>query len=211
MVEQNQFKARLLYDRIDASDLYCNSIMSDCRSIMNVPFTLADPDLEIPFLSQAEAAKVHSGIMAIYRGIARLDEPGKNTPKITDGNVIRDLEVQAPMTMVFQLQLMLFIRLLRNKPPAVLLATAHAYTHGGIKDKSWLSNVFANIRIMAEHSDKFEEMRDATNEKWVEYIVENTYRFEKQVRKVLQKPASRAQIMSTTRVSLAEVFHPWVR
>ena len=56
MAKQNQFKARLLYDQIDESDLYSNSITPAYRSIMNVPFSLADPDLETPFLSQAEAA-----------------------------------------------------------------------------------------------------------------------------------------------------------
>ena len=52
----NHTKARLLYDAIDASDFYANPVDVNCRSWMNVPFTLADANLDATFLE--EAAKI---------------------------------------------------------------------------------------------------------------------------------------------------------
>ena len=50
----NLEKAKLLYGYIDASDFYNNPIAEANRSIMNVPFTLADEALEKLFLKEAE-------------------------------------------------------------------------------------------------------------------------------------------------------------
>jgi len=54
MAERNQAKAALLYQAIDDSDFYQNSIVPAYRSLMNVPFTLADADLDALFLQEAE-------------------------------------------------------------------------------------------------------------------------------------------------------------
>lgn len=51
----NLEKAQLLYGYIDSSDFYNNPIAIPNRSIMNVPFTLADEALEKQFLKEAEA------------------------------------------------------------------------------------------------------------------------------------------------------------
>ncbi|TXJ06102.1 MAG: 3-phosphoserine/phosphohydroxythreonine transaminase [Acinetobacter sp.] len=50
----NQQKADLLYGYIDGSGFYQNPIAKAYRSIMNVPFTLADERLEKTFLAEAE-------------------------------------------------------------------------------------------------------------------------------------------------------------
>lgn len=52
--QANLEKARLLYGYIDSSDFYANPIYTANRSIMNVPFTLADAALEKAFLQEAE-------------------------------------------------------------------------------------------------------------------------------------------------------------
>lgn len=52
----NQQKAELLYGYIDQSGFYANPIAKPNRSIMNVPFTLADSTLEKAFLVESEAA-----------------------------------------------------------------------------------------------------------------------------------------------------------
>ena len=52
----NQRKAARLYAAIDGSALYANPITLRNRSRMNVPFVLADPRLDRPFLDEAEAA-----------------------------------------------------------------------------------------------------------------------------------------------------------
>jgi phosphoserine aminotransferase len=53
MAEINQRKAQKLYDAIDQSSFYQNPVDPDCRSWMNVPFTLANADLDKPFLELA--------------------------------------------------------------------------------------------------------------------------------------------------------------
>ncbi len=55
MAEINQRKAQRLYAAIDASDFYANPVQPDCRSWMNVPFTLADPSRDDAFLAGAKA------------------------------------------------------------------------------------------------------------------------------------------------------------
>lgn len=55
MAELNRRKAAKLYAAIDASDFYGNPVAINNRSIMNVPFTLADASLEKRFLELAEA------------------------------------------------------------------------------------------------------------------------------------------------------------
>jgi len=52
----NRRKAEKLYGAIDASDFYANPVELASRSLMNVPFTLADAALDKPFLAGAEAA-----------------------------------------------------------------------------------------------------------------------------------------------------------
>ena len=52
----NQAKARKLYDTIDASGFYKNPVTVECRSWMNVPFTLPSADLDKPFTEGAKKA-----------------------------------------------------------------------------------------------------------------------------------------------------------
>ncbi len=52
----NQRKAEALYAAIDASPFYANPVEKHSRSWMNVPFTLAKPDLEKDFLQGAAKA-----------------------------------------------------------------------------------------------------------------------------------------------------------
>lgn len=56
MAEINQRKANKLYAAIDGSDFYANPVQPECRSLMNVPFTLANPELDKVFLTEAEQA-----------------------------------------------------------------------------------------------------------------------------------------------------------
>ncbi|WP_456372509.1 3-phosphoserine/phosphohydroxythreonine transaminase [Thiolapillus sp.] len=51
----NERKAEELYGVIDASDFYANPVAPECRSWMNVPFTLANADLDGKFLEEAAA------------------------------------------------------------------------------------------------------------------------------------------------------------
>ncbi len=53
----NAEKARILYAAVDDSGgFYHNPVDADCRSRMNVPFTLANPELDAAFLAEAKAA-----------------------------------------------------------------------------------------------------------------------------------------------------------
>jgi phosphoserine aminotransferase len=52
----NRRKAQKLYSAIDGSDFYANPVELASRSLMNVPFTLADASLDKQFLQESEAA-----------------------------------------------------------------------------------------------------------------------------------------------------------
>ncbi|MCU0765966.1 MAG: 3-phosphoserine/phosphohydroxythreonine transaminase [Gammaproteobacteria bacterium] len=56
MAEINRRKAEKLYAAIDASPFYRNPVDPACRSWMNVPFTLANPELDATFLAEAKKA-----------------------------------------------------------------------------------------------------------------------------------------------------------
>ncbi|MGQ0501970.1 MAG: 3-phosphoserine/phosphohydroxythreonine transaminase [Panacagrimonas sp.] len=56
---RNERKARLLYDYIDGQDFYRNPVAKKDRSWMNVPFTLANADLDADFLKGAKAASLN--------------------------------------------------------------------------------------------------------------------------------------------------------
>ncbi|EDN69344.1 Phosphoserine aminotransferase [Beggiatoa sp. PS] len=54
IAKRNQRKAKMLYAAIDASAFYQSSIDPNYRSWMNVPFTLANADLNQTFLAEAK-------------------------------------------------------------------------------------------------------------------------------------------------------------
>jgi len=56
MAAINQRKADKLYAAIDNSSFYSNPVDRACRSLMNVPFILADAELDKLFLEEAEKA-----------------------------------------------------------------------------------------------------------------------------------------------------------
>jgi phosphoserine aminotransferase len=57
----NAEKARLLYAAIDGSEgFYTNPVDPDCRSAMNVPFVLANAELDAAFLAESKAAGLAS-------------------------------------------------------------------------------------------------------------------------------------------------------
>jgi phosphoserine aminotransferase len=56
MAARNRAKSALLYGAIDGSGFYRNPVAKHCRSWMNVPFTLARPELDRSFLAGARAA-----------------------------------------------------------------------------------------------------------------------------------------------------------
>ena len=55
MERENEEKAKLVYDAIDATDFYRGHADTDCRSIMNVTFRLPSEELEKKFASEATA------------------------------------------------------------------------------------------------------------------------------------------------------------
>jgi len=56
MAEINERKSAKLYKAIDGSGFYSNPVDVACRSWMNVPFTLADAELDSVFLAEAKEA-----------------------------------------------------------------------------------------------------------------------------------------------------------
>jgi phosphoserine aminotransferase len=60
MATLNKRKSDKLYAIIDNSDFYKNSVQKEARSWMNVPFTLANSELDEVFLEQAAARNIVS-------------------------------------------------------------------------------------------------------------------------------------------------------
>lgn len=60
MQRLNEKKSSLLYEAIDCDDFYINCIAPGNRSRMNVPFQLANPELDGAFLSEAKDAGLHA-------------------------------------------------------------------------------------------------------------------------------------------------------
>lgn len=60
MEKRNQDKADLLYRAIDDSSFYSNDVAAASRSRMNVPFLLANAELDKVFLAEAQAAGLHA-------------------------------------------------------------------------------------------------------------------------------------------------------
>jgi phosphoserine aminotransferase len=58
MEERNRTKAKKLYDFIEASGFYKSPVAPNARSWMNVPFTLAKPDLDKTFCDEAKKANL---------------------------------------------------------------------------------------------------------------------------------------------------------
>jgi len=56
IAEVNERKSSKLYAAIDESGFYSNPVAKDCRSRMNVPFILADAELDKKFLEESAAA-----------------------------------------------------------------------------------------------------------------------------------------------------------
>lgn len=54
--KRNQEKAQLLYDYLDQSDFYRNSVAKNNRSLMNVTFTTGSDELNMKFVSEATEA-----------------------------------------------------------------------------------------------------------------------------------------------------------
>ena len=67
MAEMNERKANKLYAAIDGSDFYANPVAPECRSWMNVPFTLANAELDATFLE--EASKVGLTTLKGHRSV----------------------------------------------------------------------------------------------------------------------------------------------
>jgi phosphoserine aminotransferase len=56
MAKINERKSEALYTAIDDSDFYSNPVDPGCRSWMNIPFILADAELDGTFLAEASEA-----------------------------------------------------------------------------------------------------------------------------------------------------------
>ena len=65
--ERNRLKAEKLYRAIDESGYYRNPVAKNCRSWMNVPFTIPNPELEKTFV--AEAAKAGLANLEGHRSV----------------------------------------------------------------------------------------------------------------------------------------------
>lgn len=60
MQAENQDKAKILYDFLDASALFKGTVVKEDRSLMNIPFVTGSDELDAKFVKQAKAAGFES-------------------------------------------------------------------------------------------------------------------------------------------------------
>lgn len=92
----NRRKATRLYDAIDGSGFYSSAIAPPVRSIMNVTFRIAEPDLEPVFVQEAEAAgllylKGHRSVGGLRASLYNA-MPEEGVVALTD--FMRDFEIR---------------------------------------------------------------------------------------------------------------------
>ena len=54
--DENEAKAKILYDYLDSSKLFKGTVVKEDRSLMNVPFIIGDKDMEAKFIAEATEA-----------------------------------------------------------------------------------------------------------------------------------------------------------
>ena len=60
MKERNEKKAKILYDYLDASQMFKGTVEAKDRSLMNVPFVTGSDELDARFVQEAKAAGFES-------------------------------------------------------------------------------------------------------------------------------------------------------
>ncbi len=118
-------------------------------------------------LTIAEARKVHSKVMAIYRGVLRLDSPG--CEHVCDDDVIAKLRVFAPITIIVYLRIAVFFRVIAKAPGRLLLVLAASFGSA----KSWLRTVHENLLALAVKSLLLAELRNGEVMDWADVYIRN--------------------------------------
>lgn len=88
MAEQNQRKAQIVYQVIDASDFYHNPVEPHSRSRMNIPFTLVDPALDKVFLAEAQTAGLYN--LAGHRSVGGMRASLYNAMPVAGAQALAD-------------------------------------------------------------------------------------------------------------------------
>ena len=104
----------------------------------------------------------------------------------TDDDVIIKLQVFAPLCMIVYLRISLLVRIVvkQHKLPILLLSNILAYQH----KNTWIHTVEDNLKFIASHSDKFQELKDAPLRDWVSLISRNARLFKKALVDTLSMP-----------------------
>ena len=93
MYAQNQAKAKLLYDVVDASgDFYEGHAAADCRSIMNVVFRLPSDELTKKFV--AEAAENELVALGGHRSVGGIRASIYNAMPMAGVEALRDFMIR---------------------------------------------------------------------------------------------------------------------
>ena len=118
-------------------------------------------------LNIAKTKRVHNSLMAVFRGVLRVDCP--NCEHKTDDEVIEALACLSSMSTVVLLRINLFVRLLVKKNWTLLAVAASASKAHG----SWLSAVHSNLLALATVENKLEELRGAPLAVWANAFAHN--------------------------------------
>ena len=127
-----------------------------------------------------ESKKVHSSVMSIYRAMLGADRP--QDVHYTDDQIIRRLNVLAPLAHVSYLRVHLFVRMF-VRPPAQLW---HMLANTFAADRSWLATINNELNHIATASNRFLGLVCTSLLQWLEVIIPSAYGFLSKLDKALK-------------------------
>ncbi len=111
-----------------------------------------------------DVRKFHRGVMTIWRAILFLDRPGCEHK--TDQQVVDELGIFTPMTLLFLLRFHTFVRVCVKAQPRLLLVLASSY----VNESFWIRNIEWGLNKLANHTNVFENMRGAALMDWCQLV-----------------------------------------
>ena len=134
-------------------------------------------------LNVQECQQVHSNVMNVYRALLGQDKP-RLEHRMTDTDILRELEALTPLAMIARSRLALFQRLMVKPAPSLLLVLAESYEC----ESSWIRTVHEDLCSIAQFTNKLEEYRQAPLMDWVQLIRQHPKYFCKFLNQVFAAP-----------------------
>ena len=131
-----------------------------------------------------EARTFHGNLMKVFRAVLRLDRP--TSARMSDNEIIAELNIYSPLNLVAALRIALFKRVMSkgSLPLLAILSCNYQYEKYG----GWLAAVQHNLHQLALASDKLEECNSFTIGQWAGLCTREGHRAYKTIQHALALP-----------------------